>query len=244
MHEHVIISQEFGLSDEAQAVKAYRALNQDFMSANYPLLADEIISRRKLDKCTILDVGTGLGSLALEFAKRLPKAKIYGLDISPEMLKEAKKAAEEARIKHIEFVYGDACAMKFPDSLFDLVVSFGVLHHLADLKLFFSQLKRVLKKGAVAYLYDLQKDVPEETVAQIASAMPELPRKAFLESVKSACSRGQLEKTLRQAAFSDFALSAVSFSRQTIVKNKETLRKSKFLGEKFNQILFECRLSK
>ena len=85
------IKEEFGFDSEAEAVKEYHSLNREFMHLNYPLIADEIISRLNLEKGTILDIGTGLGSLAFEFARRLPQAKVYALDIELELEEGIRK---------------------------------------------------------------------------------------------------------------------------------------------------------
>ncbi len=68
--ENKKMSEEFGLSSESEAVKEYVRMNRDVMYSNYPLIADEIIMKPNREKSCILDLGTGLGSLAREFAKR------------------------------------------------------------------------------------------------------------------------------------------------------------------------------
>lgn len=153
------------------------------MSPTYPLLADEIISRINLKEGFILDIGTGLGSLAREFAKRLPQAKVFGLDISKEMLNKAEEFAKNENLANIEFILEDANKINFPENYFDLVVSYGVLHRLKDLRGVFLEIKRVLKEGRYAFLYDLRPDSPKEIVSEIAQNLPSLQSKAFLESV-------------------------------------------------------------
>ncbi len=238
------IKEEFGFDSEAEAVKEYHSLNRDFMYLNYPLIADEIISRLKLEKGTILDIGTGLGALAFEFARRLPQAKVYALDISPEMLAEAKRIAQETRIDNVELVCGDAHKLEFADVYFDLVVSFGILHHLRDIRLLFSEVKRVLKEKGVAYIYDLRKDAPEDIVSEVASGMNSAQKRAFLESVKEAFITAELEKILHNLGFSEFSLSSPKFSRRTIIKNMDLLKKSKLVGNRFNRIILEGFLRK
>lgn len=238
------IKEEFGLTDESAAVKEYGVLNSDFMYANYPLIADEIISRLNLAQGAILDIGTGLGTLAMELAKRLPQAVIWGVDISEEMLKQARKNADEKKANNIRFLACDVHKMPFRDLSFDLIVSFGVLHHLRDVRPVFSGMKDALKPGGAAYVYDLKRDAPEDIVSEIASVMSPLQRKAFLESVEESLKESHLENILQASGFSEYALLTPQYSRKTLIKNKDLLRSSKFMGERFNKILFECFLKK
>ncbi|MFH1457810.1 MAG: methyltransferase domain-containing protein [Candidatus Omnitrophota bacterium] len=238
------ISEEFGLLDEASAVKEYSALNSVFMYPNYPLIADEVLSRLNFTQGRILDIGTGLGTLALEFAKRLPQAEIIGVDISQEMLQEAQKNACARQLGHVKFIPCDAHKFCFRDLSFDLAVSFGVLHHLNDLKAVFSGIKTLLKPGAVAYIYDLRKDAGQDIVSEITRGMSPLQARAFLESVKESFDEPHLENVLKDAGFSAYSFSCPKYSRRTLMKNKEMLRNSRFTGERFNRILWECFLKK
>jgi len=238
------IKHEFGFDSEAEAVKEYSLLNRDFMYANYPMIADEIVAKLEIKNSAILDIGTGLGSLAIEFAKRLPQAKIYGIDISEEMLAEARKNSQAAGLNNTEFKISDAGKIDFPDNFFDLVISFGVLHHLNDLKSAFAEIKRVLRPNSLAYIYDLKKESPEEVVREIASSMNPDHKKAFLESVKEAVSSVDLEDILKNLQVSQYSLSQPKYSRRTIIKNKELLRQGLMMGERFNSILLECFLRK
>lgn len=238
------IKEEFGMHSEAEAVSAYGSLNRDFMYANYPLIAEELISRTNFKDGVILDIGTGLGTLAFEFAVRLPEAHIYGVDISPEMLDEAKRTAGEKKIENIKFILGDVQNLNMKDCSFDLIVSFGVLHHLTDLKSLFSGIKNLLKTEAVAYVYDLRKDAPQEVVSEIASSMNDASQRAFLESVREAYDLDYIKEVIEGVHFSEYALSYPQYCRSTIIKNKEILKKSRFIGERFNKILVECRLKK
>jgi len=238
------IKDEFGFESEAEAVKEYSLLNRDFMYTNYPLIAEEITSRLKFTKGIILDIGTGLGSLAIEFARKLPESKVYGIDVSQEMLKEAESLSKEKRISNVEFRNCDVHNMTFQDNYFDLIISFGVLHHLKDIKLAFSQITRVLKAGGLAYVYDLRKDSPQEVVAEIANQMNPDQKRAFLESLKEDIDLVYLEDILKNLGVSEYSLAYPKYSRRTIIKNKELLRSANFLGERFNKILVECFLLK
>lgn len=74
----------------------------------------------------MLDICTGTGDLAIRLATEFPKAKIYAMDFSPNMLSEAEKRAGKLNIKSIIFKETNCVSMDFNDGLFDYVtISFG-----------------------------------------------------------------------------------------------------------------------
>ncbi|MFH0826270.1 MAG: class I SAM-dependent methyltransferase [Candidatus Omnitrophota bacterium] len=237
------IKEEFGLQEEAQAVQEYSALINAVMYPNYPLIADEVLSRLQTTPERILDIGTGLGTLATEFAKRLPRAQMIGVDLSMEMLQEAQRKAS-GQYAHLKFIACDVHKPCLKIESFDLVVSFGVLHHLHDLEVVLTGVRSLMGPGGVAYIYDLKKEAHPDTVSEIALGLSPLHRKAFLESVDESFSEDRLRNALAHAGFSAYSLSSLKFSRSTLVKNKEMLRQSSFLGERFSSILWECCLKK
>jgi ubiquinone/menaquinone biosynthesis C-methylase UbiE len=238
------ISEEFGLASESEAVKEYRCLNRDFMYANYPLIADEIIAGLRREKPCILDMGTGLGSLARECAKRLPAGRVYGIDISAEMLDEAQAINATETVSNLTLMRSDITCMAFADNTFDGIISFGVLHHLGAVADAFSEVSRVLKEGGQAFLYDLRKNPPEEIVTEIADQMPPSQKRAFLESVREGLDLSTIESAVKSLGFACYSLSYPSYSRATIVKNKSVLHASRFLGKRFNQLLVMIYLQK
>ena len=238
------ISEEFGLSSESEAVKEYLCLNRDFMYSNYPLIADEIIATLHREKSCILDMGTGLGSLAREFAKRLPACRVYGIDISGEMLAEAQNINASEKVSNLTLMLSDINCMSFTDNVFDGIVSFGVLHHLRTVTKAFLEIRRVLKEGGEAFLYDLRKNPPGEVVTEVAEGMPPSQKRAFLASVKEGLDVSYIETVVHGLGVSRYSLSYPAYSRATIVKNKSVLQASRLLGKRFNQLLVMIYLQK
>lgn len=60
------------------------------------------------DGAIIIDLGCGGGVLTRKLAAQNPSAKIIGMDVKPELIGVAKQRADEAKLKNIEFVVGDA----------------------------------------------------------------------------------------------------------------------------------------
>ena len=69
----------------------------------------------------VLDVGTGTGVVAITAARA--RARVCGLDLTPDLLDVARLNAGVARLPAVEWIEGDAEALPFPDESFDVVVS-------------------------------------------------------------------------------------------------------------------------
>jgi SAM-dependent methyltransferase len=75
----------------------------------------------------LLDVATGTGNFAL-LAARAGAEHVVGVDLTPELLAVARKAADREGLDGVEFVGGDAEALEFEEDRFDVVTStFGVI---------------------------------------------------------------------------------------------------------------------
>ncbi len=98
----------------------------------------------------LLDIGCGTGDLLLMLAKRGKCTTLYGIDISPNMVKKAKKnLAGRAVIQ-----YGDAENIPFKSNFFDYVASTEAFHHYENPKRAVKEMHRVLKKGGHLLLAD------------------------------------------------------------------------------------------
>ncbi len=108
---------------------------------------------------TVLDIATGTGDLAIQFAKQLPNASVTGLDLSEGMLSVArKKIAGTDLEKNLKFVKGDSEKLPFEDNSFQAItVSFGI-RNFEDLEKGLSEIYRVLAPGGIFMI--LETSVP------------------------------------------------------------------------------------
>lgn len=107
---------------------------------------------------SILDIATGTGDLALEFAAK-SNANVTGLDLSEGMLSIARKKVKNTPLEEkIVFIKGDSEALPFENESFDAItVSFGI-RNFQNLDQGLSEILRVLKKGGLFVI--LETSVP------------------------------------------------------------------------------------
>ncbi len=104
----------------------------------------------------VLEIGPGPGMLAVELARLVPSMRIAGVDVDPAMVDRATtRAARSGLADRISVRTGDVAELPFPDGSFDLVTSTFSVHHWADARSGFAQIRRVLRPGGRAVIYDL-----------------------------------------------------------------------------------------
>lgn len=108
---------------------------------------------------SILDIATGTGDLAIQFAEKTSAKRIVGLDLSEGMLSVAhKKVVGKPLAQKIEFIQGDSEDLPFDDNTFDAItVSFGI-RNFENLEKGLSEILRVLKKNGIFVI--LETSVP------------------------------------------------------------------------------------
>ena len=99
----------------------------------------------------IADIGCGLGEASIYFAKQ--GAHVTAIDLSPEMVKFAKRNAEELGLS----LEGFACAaesIELPESSYDVAYAGNLIHHIQDKDQFYRGIYRILKPGGLFIAWD------------------------------------------------------------------------------------------
>jgi len=116
---------------------------------------------------TVLDLGSGAGLDAFLAAERVgPAGRVIGVDLTPEMIAQAKRNAAKGGYANVEFRLGDIENLPVESGSVDLVISNCVLNLVPDKAKAFQEIARVLRPGGRVSVSDivLEKPLPAALV--------------------------------------------------------------------------------
>lgn len=92
----------------------------------------------------VLEIGVGLGTDHERFARA--GANLHGIDLTPRAIENSRARFDAFGLKS-DLRVGNAQRLTYPDATFDLVYSWGVIHHADDTARCAQEIMRVLKPG-------------------------------------------------------------------------------------------------
>jgi ubiquinone/menaquinone biosynthesis C-methylase UbiE len=149
---------------------------------------------------TVLDLGSGGGIDVFLSARRVgPTGKVYGLDMTDDMLALAKENQQKAGVTNVEFLKGEIEQIPLPDNTVDLIISNCVINLSPDKEQVLREAFRVLKPGGRLAISDIV----------VRGTIPEEIRHSV--ELWAGCVAGALEESvyldkLRQAGFAQVSI--------------------------------------
>jgi 2-polyprenyl-3-methyl-5-hydroxy-6-metoxy-1,4-benzoquinol methylase len=151
---------------------------------------------------SVLELGCGTGYFTREVARS--GANVVAVDVSPELLEMARM---DCSATNVRYEIQNACALSYPEEMFDSVVGSSVLHHL-EIKEALREIYRVLKVGGTIYFTE-----PNMLNPQIAiqKNVPWIKRKLGDSPDETAFFRWPLRRLLKETGFRDVQIDPFDF---------------------------------
>jgi arsenite methyltransferase len=149
---------------------------------------------------TVLDLGSGGGIDVLLSARRVgATGKVYGLDMTDEMLALARENQRKAGVSNVEFLKGEIEAIPLPPNSVDVVISNCVINLSVDKRKVLSEAFRVLKPGGRFAVSDI--------VAR--GAIPDIVRRSmelWVGCIAGALDEAEFYHLMADAGFEDVSI--------------------------------------
>ncbi|MCK5577035.1 MAG: arsenite methyltransferase [Dehalococcoidales bacterium] len=165
---------------------------------------------------TVLDLGSGAGFDTFLASGRVgEKGRVIGVDMTPEMLDQARANASEGGYRNVEFRLGEIEHLPASDSSVDVIISNCVINLSPDKGQVFGEAFRVLKPGGRLMVSDivLLKELPD-FIRQSAAA--------YIGCISGALMKEDYLKTIQEAGFREVRVLEESFLSIDCMANDPT----------------------
>jgi len=158
-----------------------------------------LAAARLLPGSTVMDVGSGTGTMSRHFAGVVgAEGRVVGVEPNPVLRGIAEERAAAAEVR-VEFVEASATELPFEDESFDVVWCERVLQHLPDAQAAIIEIARVLKPDGRIGISDV---VAEDRLTELERA----ERGSYVGCIAGAFSKAEYEAGLEAAGFRDVSV--------------------------------------
>ncbi len=119
-------------------------LYQGSSAPQYKLGLMTIDRLKPVDKENILEIGPGNAMLTIDIARKIPNGTITAIEISQDMVEQARSNIDKFGIKNINIINMDSIDINYENE-FDAVFSNSAIHWVKNLELMYKLLYKALK---------------------------------------------------------------------------------------------------
>jgi ubiquinone/menaquinone biosynthesis C-methylase UbiE len=191
------------MDDEEQAIAYARA---DFSSSNQTFV-DMLIEDYSVRLKNVLDIGCGPADVPIRLVKAKPTIRVTAVDASDAMVRLAQKAVSDAgMIDKIEVLKGCVPGLALENHNYDAILSKDSLHHLADPKVFWEEVKSLAIGQTVIYVMDLYrpptKEAARDIVESVSAEEAPILKQDFYNSLLAAFTVDEIKDQLHEVRLS------------------------------------------
>jgi len=129
----------------------------DAAIAALPLSANSVVA----------DIGAGTGYYTFRIAKRVPKGKVYAVEVQDEFVTALKNKASQYALSNVTVVKGNEKNPALPDASIDLAIMVDVYHELSYPHEMLQSLHRALKPDGKLLLLEYRAEDPSIQIKEL-----------------------------------------------------------------------------
>ena len=115
----------------------------------------------------VADIGAGTGYFTFPVAQRVPRGKVFSVDIQPEMLARIARRKALKNVTNVETVLGAEDDPKLPDNEIDLAFIVDAYHEFSFPREMGERLKESLKPGGQLVLVEYRAEDPRVPIKRL-----------------------------------------------------------------------------
>ncbi|MBI4761708.1 MAG: arsenite methyltransferase [Chloroflexota bacterium] len=187
----------------------------------------------------VLDLGSGAGLDCFFAAKQVGETgKVIGVDMTPEMLEQARRSAKRLGLNNVEFRQGFIEDLPVESNTVDVIISNCVINLSPNKSKVFAEAFRVLKPGGKLAVSDIVTDGP----------LPEAVKQSL--SAWAGCVAGAVEAQdyigmMEAVGFTNVSVTPVFFDRETVDAALEDMRLDvkEYPGEDVYKAVYSAKIT-
>ena len=119
------------------------------------------------DDFVVADIGAGTGFFTFPIAQRVPKGKVFAVDIQPEMLARIARRKVLENVVNVETVLGEQEDPKLPKNQIDLAFIVDAYHEFSFPREMGERLKESLRPGGQLVLVEYRAEDPRVPIKRL-----------------------------------------------------------------------------